>query len=345
MIHEYGLKIPEGQITPENIGPNSIVDENTVIPKEILEKLEDPKAMMESMKDDPSQIFGMLGPDLFDMNAMSEFLLGQLFKYQTLTLSTPLQDHDPKNEKNEYVFIPISYLESSDGIQVYKEYKDLNGGILQKGDKVHVKVTIKASKNFRGTFGDKIQGPRVVSYSGNVPNLIGINQPNTKILLEKNNDFTYLLDNIQLTTGQTLEYSYTLTYTEASTQSITLEDINGEIYDKDTPSIKAIKADGLLDIKLQPQGGCIKYMKTFINTNNSKEKEPPKEKNREYTMVDINLQKLIDEYTKDAEEQQKEATKELSKITDIAKPGANRHETMEDLPGISTSNINIQDIL
>ncbi|MDR0283203.1 MAG: hypothetical protein LBI53_08215 [Candidatus Peribacteria bacterium] len=338
MIHEYGLKIPEGHITPNNLGPNSEIDPKTILPPDLADLNQGNRAqeIMKSMKNNPSALFDKLGPDMFNMNTISEVFLEQLLKYQTLTLSTPLQNPDPKNE---YVFIPISYLESSDGIQVYKEYRDINGGILQKGDKVNVKVTIKASKNFRGTFGDKIQGPRVVSYSGGVPNLSGINQSTTKILLEKDNDFTYFLDNIQLTTGQILEYGYTLTYTEASTQSITLEDINGETYDKDTPSIKAIKADGLLDIKLQPQGGCIKYMKTLINTNNSKEK------NREYTMVDINLQKLIDEYTKDAEEQQRESTKELSKITDIAKPGSNRHETMEDLPGISTSNVNIRDAL
>jgi hypothetical protein len=149
------------------------------------------------------------------------------------------------------------------------------------------------------------------------------------------NGFSYLLDNIQLNTGQTLTYSYNLTYSETPTQTISLEDIDGEKYG-DTH--KSIKTDGLLDIKLQPENGCIKMMKTFINTNN------PQQQKREYTIKDINLQELIDDYNYKVENQTKEAMDDLSKIANIVND-PDRNKNIENLPGLSSPNIPVRDLL
>jgi hypothetical protein len=72
-------------------------------------------------------------------------------KYQELRTSYSI------NGKQDNVFIPLSYLDEKDTVNVYKTYKDSNGGILAKDDIVEVTVTLEARKRFSGAFGDKIQ--------------------------------------------------------------------------------------------------------------------------------------------------------------------------------------------
>jgi hypothetical protein len=65
-----------------------------------------------------------------------------------------------------------------------------------------------------------------------------------------------------------------------------LEDIQGVEYGT---GYKNIIADNLLDIKLQPTDGCVKYIETYINN-----KSTVTPKNRTYISTGINLQALID---------------------------------------------------
>ncbi|MDR0370201.1 MAG: hypothetical protein LBH96_07070 [Candidatus Peribacteria bacterium] len=57
----------------------------------------------------------------FDINAMSDAGISAALKYQEITSTYEI------NKNKENVFIPISYLEESDKIDVYKTFKDRNG--------------------------------------------------------------------------------------------------------------------------------------------------------------------------------------------------------------------------
>jgi hypothetical protein len=294
MLHEYGLQKPE-EISFEE---DDLEDIGINIPSELLTKLENTKNADDI---NTEELYNLLGMDNFDINAMSNAGITAALKYQDITSSYQI------NGTGELVFIPISYLEDSDKLSVYKTFKDLNGGILEKDDIIEVTVHIQANKRFSGAFGDKIQGPRnlMVDNNGLPESLTGLANKNLTLHGQDDN-FSYLIDNIQLQAGGSLTYSYQLIYETIQTQAMSIENIDGTTY-----NINTIPKDEYPDIKLQPQDGCIKYLKTFINTG----KGAPKT----YKEQDINLQKLIDDYINEIEEIQNENTEEIQKqINDIA---------------------------
>jgi len=60
----------------------------------------------------------------------------------------------------------ISYLpinETNDAVSIYKEYADINGGVLRQDDEVVIKTTIISKRNNNKlTYIDQLQGPRSV---------------------------------------------------------------------------------------------------------------------------------------------------------------------------------------
>ncbi|MDR0650307.1 MAG: hypothetical protein LBG59_02630 [Candidatus Peribacteria bacterium] len=92
-----------------------------------------------------------------DSTTMANAALQDILKYQEITTSYPLGP----TQATTGIFVPISYLSGNaytgDKVKVYKTYKDLNGGILEKDDIVQVTVHITATQSFQGSFGDKIQ--------------------------------------------------------------------------------------------------------------------------------------------------------------------------------------------
>lgn len=313
MIHEYGLTKPEEVSFDEN----NLEDIGVNIPSSLLKNLEN------SNNINTEDLYDLLGMDNFDTDAMSDAGITAALKYQEIISKYEI------NKNKENIFIPISYLEDDDKITVYKTFKDINGGILEKDDIIEVTVHIQAKKRFSGAFGDKIQGPRnmILDKEGIPETIKGVSNKNL-ILHGPDENFSYLIDNIQLQAGWTLSYSYQLIYENIQTQEISIEDINGKDYKENS-----IQADGYPDIKLQPQDGCIKYLKTFINTS--------EEKHKSYKEQDINLQKLIDEYVDEIEEIQNENSENLQEqINNIS-----QNENTNDIPGFENTNINLKELL
>jgi hypothetical protein len=124
-----------------------------------------------------------------------------------------------------------------------------------------------------------------------------------------------------------MTYTHQLTYQETPTQHISIADIEGSDYGL------SFKKDGYLDIKLQPQNACIKYVKSFLNTTENA--------HRSYTPQDINLQKLIDDYTSTVETEQQANTDALQDQLKAASTGQN----VNILPGMEEEKLNIMDLL
>ncbi|MDR0650308.1 MAG: hypothetical protein LBG59_02635 [Candidatus Peribacteria bacterium] len=143
-----------------------------------------------------------------------------------------------------------------------------------------------------------------------------------------------MIDNIVLRAGQTLTYTYQLTYQDdIPLQTISLEDIKGSNYGT---GYRNIIADGLLDIKLQPVDGCVRYLETFINEGTRSTQTPKK---RTYTNTGINLQQILDDYSNNVDqESQKNADEQIKKLTTT--PGS----TIPTIPGL-TDTVNFTDLL
>jgi len=247
----------------------------------------------------------------------------QYLKYQEPYLKNGLP-----NETGSLIFVPLSYLESSDPVKAYKEYTDNNGGLLEEGEVVTVRVTIKANQSFRGTFGDRISGPRTIKTNmDGTPASLTIPPSYTHAkILPPDGDFSYLINNIVLNAGATFSYTYTLIYQGTPAQKISLADIDGTDYKLTTP-----RKDTYLDIKSQPTDGCIKYMNVWVNDNKTNEKK------RSYTMTGINLQALIDETT--------DSNTEEEDLNSIINDALNGGAANFDIPGISDNGLNLKSIL
>lgn len=105
------------------------------------------------------------------------------------------------------------------------------------------------------------------------------------VLHGKDGHFTYILDNLRLRAGEQFSYSYELMYRPVAPQRISLEDIPGADYQL------SFAKDGLLDIKMQPQDGCLRKMKMWVNAH--------KNQNRTYAFYHVNLQDYVDSTVKD----------------------------------------------
>lgn len=148
MAHRYGLKMPtEVEVDTSNLS-NFGID---LTPAQLKQLENLPKDY------DTSQLFDLLGMngDSFDSAyQMADAGADASIRYREI------YTNELTSGKKNNVFIPISYLDTSkdDNVEVYKTYKDLNGGFLENNDLVEVKVTLKAGKKgFSGAFGDKIQ--------------------------------------------------------------------------------------------------------------------------------------------------------------------------------------------
>ncbi|MDR0860800.1 MAG: hypothetical protein LBO09_07720 [Candidatus Peribacteria bacterium] len=155
MAHRYGLEMP----SDVEVDTSNLSDLGINLTPDQLKQLDN---LPEDF--DTSQLFDLIGMENFDPNQMASAGADEALKYQEIS-TDPLADGKKNN-----VFIPISYLDASkdDNVEIYKTYKDLNGGILENNDLVNVTVTLKAGKKgFSGAFGDKIQGPRKVALNNN----------------------------------------------------------------------------------------------------------------------------------------------------------------------------------
>ncbi|MDR2540436.1 MAG: hypothetical protein LBD11_01290 [Candidatus Peribacteria bacterium] len=194
MAHRYGLEIPSEDI---QVDTSNLSDLGINLTPDQLSKLDNLPTDF-----DTSQLFDLIGMDNFDPNQMASAGADEAVKYQEVSTDTLTSG------KKNNVFIPISYLDASkdDNIEVYKTYKDLNEGFLENNDLVNVTVTFKAGKKgFFGAFGDKIQGPRKVALNNNgIPKSLAdglqlyTNNSRNLILHEQDQNFSYLMDNIQI---------------------------------------------------------------------------------------------------------------------------------------------------
>ena len=269
-----------------NIDVNDFDDQN-------VSKLIEPKDLDSdgSMED---ALWWMMSADKFDVWAASQKIISETAKYVNVTLyDTTLLWTEEKN----YIFVPSSFLDlknPEDRGSVWKSYSWWSV-LLQDGDIVKVKVTIKASDKyptFAWAYWDVIQWPRKISYDGN-----GIikwfkfltNQRNA-VVKKKDWNFAYIVDNITLKRWEVLEFEYELEYHHVPLKNMS---ISYETYWSN---------DKYPDIKLQSVDGCTKDFDGYINSWK-----------KSFTQKTIGLQDMIDKEYQAEDENTKDYTEDLTK--------------------------------
>ena len=185
----------------------------------------------------------------FDVAAASKKFISNEAKYVNVTLyEYTLIWSTGKN----YLFVPISYLDSSkpeDHCLVRKNYSNHNNSrkILMDGDIVTVTVRIKASQSSSciWAFGDIIQWPWNVYYDKNgVITWFEILQNWSGAIYKwKDWSFSYLVDNIRLSPNQTMVFKYDLEYHHVPLKEMS---VTHKTFwsDDDYPDIKLQCVDG-----------------------------------------------------------------------------------------------------
>lgn len=156
---------------------------------------------------------------------------------------------------SELRYITTSHINSStDQIKVYKSYKDLNGGILKSNDIVEVSVQIQWLRNWPLTYIDSINGPRKISFKNNSiswRNQWSLNSDYQYIPISPRDGYTFIIDNINLWSNNSVYFSYQLQYQWGSTVKIKVNDRNNDNYP---------------DISLYPLDGCSKFFWIYYNS-------------------------------------------------------------------------------
>lgn len=195
-----------------------------------------------------------------DVDVASQRGIDEYMKYQEVSL------YENKlvtwGEWDNYIFEPISFLDPDndprDRARVWKNYTSHSQwSVLQSGDVVTVRVTIEAVKPIVWSYGDIIQWPWKLHYDEkNVFEWIRFITTNTKrnaVVLKRDWNFSYIIDNIELWWWETLIFEYDLEYKELQLRDMSIT------YDTFWSS------DKYPDIKLQSIDGCTKDFDGYIN--------------------------------------------------------------------------------
>ncbi|HMS91786.1 MAG TPA: VCBS repeat-containing protein, partial [Candidatus Absconditabacterales bacterium] len=196
LIHRKGVEIPtEGRIEEKEIeAPDTTVGMS--------------EEQMKALKTQAMK-------DIKDMVANTDMYVAAgstQLAYTDNPLSTaPIYENLPAEEIS---YLPIN--ENNDAVSIYKEYSDINGGILRQDDEVVIKTTIISKRNNNKlTYIDQLQGPRSIHKDTNNKITSLILSGNTGgIIVDRNGPegYQFVLDNIQLNSGATLSFSYRVKY-------------------------------------------------------------------------------------------------------------------------------------
>lgn len=163
---------------------------------------------------------------------------------------------------SEVYYLPIN--EINDAVSVYKEYQDINGNILRKGDEVVVKTTLISKKNNNKlTYIDQLRGPRSIAKDkeNKIPSLVFLtnNTENIKINRDVPEEYQFVMDNIVLNSGDILSFSYTIKYIPETASAVSIH-----VQDQDLIKKNKYK-DTYPDIRINSTDACQKNRWILFN--------------------------------------------------------------------------------
>jgi len=241
-------------------------------------------------------------------------------------------------DENQIQYVPIWWLTNSDPVKVYKKYKDVNGDVLEDGDKVEVTVTIQARSNVTWTFIDNIVWPWIIPVDEELDMIenfwfesgtVTPDQVNNVMKIHRNLDNArYMIDNIWMKSGDIIKIHYRLYYEWTDIMNISLKDLDGTNYKQyGWWYMTNHPKDGFLDIKTQPTDGCNPSMYAFFNQWSGS--------NRGYQLEYIDLWGVLNNISSSNQQNYEDTVSDLTSsmtnaVTDDGKTN------MDSVPGMSS---------
>ncbi|MCK9466717.1 MAG: FG-GAP-like repeat-containing protein [Candidatus Absconditabacterales bacterium] len=250
----------------------------------------------------------------------------------------PLYENNVESE-GDVPYVEIGCLTGEDPVKIYKKYEDINGDVLENGDKVQVTVVLKANKNFTGTFIDNIVGPWTIPLTGETnmienfwfePGTISTGKVENELKFHRDmNNFRYMIDNLSMKAGDEIKIHYRLHYDgQVETQKIEIKDVDGNDYEKfggnNGETLTNYSKDGLKDIKITPTDGCNKSLFILFNNNQGNKKS--------YSPEYIDLAKILARLNEKTQENFENAMSEISNTLSNGTSNGN-NINLEDVPG------------
>jgi len=230
---------------------------------------------------------------------------------------------------DQVMYLPISQLSgaagSGDGVSIYKQYTDLNGGILLNNDKVLITTTILSLRNNnRLTYLDKLSGPRKIQKNENneITSLL-VTGTNANIIhamtINQNigSDYQLMLDNIILQSNETVSFSYVVSYQQPVLSTISVQD--EDLSDQGKP------LDGYPDIAIQTSDPCIKTRRVERNTHQSSQQF------KAHQEVTDDIQQTANDYISGAT-----ADEQTQMNTTLQNISTTQPSNIQSLPGMSS---------
>ncbi len=224
-------------------------------------------------------------------------------------------------------YLKLRDLKAYDPVKAYKQYIT-SSSILKKWDKIQVKVTIQAKKDFVGTYSDTIKWPRKIrtSKDGSISrfafdkNTVSQQQVDNLKIHWNMDTMNYIIDNIKLAAGKKLVWIYELEYIwTGSPVKIKVKDIDGAGYKDIDLMLAQYRLDDLPDILIVPQDGCVKKQNILFNNT--------LKKHRSYDDKTIDIQKYM-------EKQQQKKLAEQKKIEERNRENISRKLTKRNFWGV-----------
>ncbi|MEF2176074.1 MAG: FG-GAP-like repeat-containing protein [Candidatus Absconditabacteria bacterium] len=222
-------------------------------------------------------------------------------KFQTLPNS-----YKPsyENIQGDVVYAEIYYLSGSDPVNIYKTFEPVSGDLnLQVGDVVRVNVNIEANYATNITYLEKLRGPWSIAKGEKTMDGFDVGSLPTDAIINPNtsNGIQFMIDNIQLSKGDTITFSYLVVFKGVQAVKIKLDDTNSDTY-KDiiaNPSDACLKTNWINESKDSGTGkrgisnNTILYNKTEKNIQ-TKYEQKESEINKKSQSYFENLQSKID---------------------------------------------------
>ncbi len=321
IIKRFGIKINSDRYIQDN---SLIHRKGMEIPSEWIEEEVDDKSTDTTANMSQSQMETLKNTtinDIKNMVANNDIYIVQGAKQlayvdNPLTSAPIYESHDPQ----EITYLPIN--ENNDTVSIYKEYVDINWGILRQNDEVVIKTTIISKKyNNKLTYIDQIKWPRKIikDDANKINSFVFINNNTWWINIDRNwpEWYQFIIDNIKLSSGEKISFSYKAIYQQnVSTTKI-------DIQDQDAIKLKKYK-DTYPDIITNSTDSCQKNRIIFFN-----EKTQNK---RTYAQIYDDIQTEIDNYNSWA---QKTQTTQINGLIDQIS-NTNNLENISNLPGMDT---------
>ena len=253
MMYRTGLSKQEIEITESNLPEFWVNFDPNALKGLVKAKKRDFAGSIEKV------VTEIMDKDNFDLSAASSKFVNDESKYVNVTLyeNTLIWWWNSKN----YTFVPISFLDENnldDKCFVRKNYKVKSWNkILMNGDIVTVTVTVKASNSSKciWAYWDIIQWPWNLYYDNNgiIKWIRFIHNKKDSVVKSKDWNFSYIIDNINLSPWEKMIFEYDLEY-----HALPLKKMNIS-YNSFWSN------DKLPDIKLQCVDWCGKDFDWYIN--------------------------------------------------------------------------------